>query len=56
MTLWFWIHFFSFLVYIILFSFVLGRTHKNYLNLTVAGLLFCFALWSFGNAMMFNSF
>lgn len=56
MTVWFWIHFLSFLIYVILFSFVLGRNLKDYLNRIVAGLLACFALWSFGNAMMFNSF
>ncbi len=56
MTLWFWIHFFSFLIYIFLFAFVLGKNFRNYLNLLVAGLIFCFALWSFGNAMMFNNF
>ena len=56
MTLWFWLHFFSFLIYFSLFSFILGRNLKDYINKVVAGLLLCFALWSFGNAMMFNSF
>lgn len=56
MTIWSGIHFISFVIYLLLFSYILGRNSKTYLNWLAAILFCCFALWSFSNAMMFNNF
>lgn len=56
MTIWSWIHFISFVIYLLLFSYILGRSPKTYLNWLSAILIGCFAFWSFGNTMMFNNF
>jgi PAS domain S-box-containing protein len=56
MTFYTWLHFVSFLIYVILASYVLGRNIKAFINIITALLLLCFALWSFGNFMMFNEF
>ncbi len=56
MTIWSWIHFISFVIQLSLFAYILGRGTKNYLNWAAAVLMLCFAIWSFGNTMMFNNF
>lgn len=56
MTVWSWIHFISFVVYLLLFAYILGRGSKTFLNWVAASLVGCFALWSFGNFMLFNNF
>jgi len=56
MTLWSWIHFISFIIYVMLFGFILGKNNRAFINRVAASLIACFAVWSFGNAMMFNNF
>ncbi|MCX8094482.1 MAG: ATP-binding protein [Candidatus Goldbacteria bacterium] len=56
MTIWSWIHFISFVFYLFLFGYIIGRGPKIFLNWLAAILMFCFALWSWGNSMMFNNF
>jgi PAS domain S-box-containing protein len=43
------------LIYTLLFSYILGKNSKSYLNWTAALLVACFALWSFGNSMIFSN-
>ncbi|MBP7793308.1 MAG: GHKL domain-containing protein [Candidatus Goldbacteria bacterium] len=56
MTIWSTIHFFCFLIYILLFSYILGKNSKSYLNWYAALLIACFSLWSLGNSMIFSDF
>lgn len=56
MTIWSWVHFISFVIYLFLFGYIIGRGPKIFLNWLAATLMGCFALWAFGNAMMFNNF
>jgi PAS domain S-box-containing protein len=56
MTIWSWIHFISFIIYVLLFSYILGKNYKAYINIIAAALILCFALWSFGFSIMYTNF
>jgi len=56
MTIWSWIQFISFIIYVLLFSYILGKNYKAYINTIAAALVLCFALWSFGYCMMYTDF
>ncbi|MCX7699115.1 MAG: ATP-binding protein [Candidatus Goldbacteria bacterium] len=56
MTFWSWVHFISFVLYLFLFGYIIGRGPKIFLNWLAAILMFCFALWAWGNSMLFNNF
>lgn len=56
MTIWSWIHFISFVIHLFLLGYIIGRGNKIFLNWLAAILMGCFALWAFGNSMMFNNF
>lgn len=47
-------HFLTFLFYVYLIVYVLLKNRKNVLNRLCAFIIFCFALWSLGDALLYN--
>ncbi|HDT14812.1 MAG TPA: hypothetical protein ENN55_01250, partial [Firmicutes bacterium] len=55
MNIWTYLHFGVFLVYVILLIYTVAKNPRAFLNIMAAMLFACFAVWSLGNAMLYNT-
>ena len=56
MNIWSHLHFFAFTTYFVLVVYIIAKNYRSILNISAALLFGCFAVWSLGNAILYNSY